>query len=116
VGVNKYTKYVVILPEDDANRQIINGFLNVIGVNFRAIDVRSVAGGWKKALSVRIEPLLKELETNINMSLLVVIDFDCQFKNRQRIFRQKVGDHLIDRAFLLGAISEPEKLKKEFNL
>lgn len=116
MGVNKYSEYVVILPEDDANRQIINGFLNVIGVNLNAIDVRAVAGGWKKALSLRIKPLIKELENNKNMSLLVVIDFDLQFEKRLKIFKEKLGNNLIDRAFLLGAISEPEKLKKEFNL
>lgn len=39
-----------MLPEDDANRQIANGFLLNPNLNIRAIRILTPSGGWLKAI------------------------------------------------------------------
>jgi hypothetical protein len=49
MSVNRYKQHVLILPEDDANRQIANGFL--LDVNARQVQVQNVGGGWSAVLA-----------------------------------------------------------------
>ncbi|MEL6815565.1 MAG: hypothetical protein AAFP03_12215, partial [Cyanobacteria bacterium J06598_3] len=51
MSVNKYQECLLVLPEDDANRQLANGFSNNIGINENVIQVLPEAGGWKKVLN-----------------------------------------------------------------
>jgi hypothetical protein len=44
-GINRYLDHALILPEDDANRQIANGFL--LEANSRKIQILPEVGGWK---------------------------------------------------------------------
>lgn len=48
--LNKYRPHLLVLPEDDANRQIANGFILHPNVNSRAIQVLPPSGGWRKVL------------------------------------------------------------------
>lgn len=50
MSINKYDQHIFVLPEDDANRQIANGFIQDLNLNQRAIQVRPIANGWKKAV------------------------------------------------------------------
>jgi len=45
MSVNKYQQHVLVLPEDDANRQLEIGFLLDPLLIDRRIDVLEVAGG-----------------------------------------------------------------------
>jgi len=47
--VNKFVEHILVLPEDDANRQIVNGFILNLSVNATAIQVLPIANGWKKS-------------------------------------------------------------------
>jgi hypothetical protein len=49
MSVNKYEDHVLVLPEDDANRQIANGFILNSNVKERAIQVLPIADGWDKS-------------------------------------------------------------------
>ena len=49
MSANKNKLHVLVLPEDDANRQMLNGFL--LEFPTRQIQGLPVAGGWKKVLS-----------------------------------------------------------------
>ncbi len=49
---NNYQPYIFVLPEDDANRQIINGFLNRPNLKQHMIQVLKPLGGWQKVLRV----------------------------------------------------------------
>ena len=51
---NRYLAHLQILPEDDANREIVNGFLKENRLIQRRIQVLPVAGGWGKTIT-RIE-------------------------------------------------------------
>jgi hypothetical protein len=43
VSVNVFKPHVLVLPEDDANRQIVNGFLLDPSLNLRAIQALPIA-------------------------------------------------------------------------
>lgn len=47
---NKHKPHILVLPEDDANRQIAIGFTQDPYLNGWAIQVLKPAGGWKKVL------------------------------------------------------------------
>jgi hypothetical protein len=47
---NKYLRQIHVLAEDDANRQIANGFLLGPNLNNRAVKVLPLPGGWKKTV------------------------------------------------------------------
>ena len=49
MSVNKYLPHLLILPEDDANRELANGFVLNHAVNSRAVQILPPAGGWKKS-------------------------------------------------------------------
>lgn len=115
MALNKHVPSLVILPEDDANRQILNGFIRHLRVNDKTVSVLPPAGGWTKVLSgERIEGLLNRLKQFDKMRLLLVIDFDRQFESRYEIFKDRVGEALFQRTYLLGTLSDPESLKKSF--
>jgi Zn/Cd-binding protein ZinT len=50
MSINKYHKHILVLPEDDANRQIANGFILDSNLNDRAIQILPPAGGWTKVI------------------------------------------------------------------
>ena len=51
MSVNVYKPHVLVLPEDDANREIANGFLLAPSLKLRNIQVLPCAGGWGKVLA-----------------------------------------------------------------
>ena len=46
--MNKYAPHVYIIPEDDRDRQIAEGFVNHHEVDDRRIQVMPPAGGWRQ--------------------------------------------------------------------
>lgn len=112
MSVNKFKPHLLVLPEDDANRQIINGVLLVPQLNANAIYVRRSAGGWHKVLKSFVDNEIAEMERYPERFLLLLIDFDQQ-SDRLTIARAKIPQHLRERVFVLGVFSEPEELKKE---
>ncbi|RUS94258.1 hypothetical protein [Trichormus variabilis] len=50
MSINKYEQHILVLPEDDANRQIAIGFINDLNVNNRAAQVLPIADGWTKVI------------------------------------------------------------------
>jgi hypothetical protein len=55
MSLNNYLPHLLVIPEDDANRDIVTGFINHVSVNSRKIKVENVAGGWKKASDKFVE-------------------------------------------------------------
>lgn len=113
--VNKYRHHVVLIPEDDANRQLANGFLLHSSLNGRVIDVRPVAGGWKKALDIFLSSYLDEMKELPYRHLILLVDFDNNFEDRKKLFEENVPNDIRDRFYLIGCLSEPERLRKNCN-
>jgi hypothetical protein len=112
VSVNRYQPHVLVLPEDDANRQLANGFqLHVDPVRLRRMQVLPVAGGWNEVLELFLADHVREMVLNTARFMVLLIDFDGN-DDRLDDARNRIPEHLRGRVFILGAWSEPEDLKK----
>ncbi|KAB2927317.1 MAG: hypothetical protein F9K25_14440 [Candidatus Contendobacter sp.] len=105
---NRYVAHLQILPEDDANREIINGFLINQQLLQRNIQVLPPAGGWGKVLAKLKDCQLEKFKER---RLLLLIDFDDDITGRDRIVRDSIPKQIKNRVYCLGVRSEPEKLR-----
>lgn len=112
MSVNVYIPHVLVLPEDDANRQIANGFLLDPSIQLRNIKVLLPAGGRDKVFE-SCEDHIANLRKFSDRHLVLLIDCDGHVEKRQQKFRDCVPEDVRDRVFLLGTQSEPEPLKKQ---
>ncbi|MGK7872392.1 MAG: hypothetical protein AB4426_03480 [Xenococcaceae cyanobacterium] len=110
---NKYKPHLLVLPEDDANRQIANGFVLHPNLNERAIQVLPSADGWRKVLDKFKNVHAPEMQKYPHRMIVMLIDFDDQQKERLSYIKNQITQNLIDRVFVLGVLSEPESLKKD---
>jgi hypothetical protein len=86
---NKHKPHVIVLPEDDANRQIANGFLLDPSIKPRNIQVLNPAGGWGKVLDSFLEDHVAGLRKWPERHLVLLIDFDEHVEARtQQFFSQ----------------------------
>jgi hypothetical protein len=111
VSVNKHLPHVLVLPEDDANRQLANGFLKQIHpTRQRRIQVLPIAGGWTAVLERFLADHVVGMESNAQRFVVLLIDLDCKQERLQDV-KGKIPEHLTERVFVLGTLSEPEDLK-----
>ncbi|MFB2980295.1 hypothetical protein ACE1CM_29545 [Microseira sp. BLCC-F43] len=103
-----------MLPEDDANRQIVNGFRLNPNLNDRAIQVLPPARGWKKVVEKFTKEHAPEMRQYSEIMIVFLIDFD-ESENRLSYVQSQIPDDLKERVFVLGVLSEPERLKKDIN-
>ena len=109
-ATNKYKPHILVLPEDDANRQIANGFLLNPDLNERAIQVLPIIGGWGKVVDEFENVHTPEMQKYPERRLVLIIDFD-DHAERLGLVKDKIPKELSDRVFILGVLSEPEDLK-----
>ena len=62
MSVNKYKSHIFVLPEDDANSQIANGFVLDPNLNARAIQILLPAGGWTKVVDEFRDVHVREMQ------------------------------------------------------
>jgi hypothetical protein len=118
--VNKFVEHILVLPEDDANRQIINGFTLNSNVNETAIQVLPIANGWKKVVDKFKNDHVSEMGKYPKRMIVLVIDFDdykepdgLSYENRLIYIKSQVPEDLQERVFILGSRTAPEKLKSD---
>ena len=112
MSVNQYKPHVLVLPEDDANRQLANGFhLQVPCNQQRQMQVLPVAGGWIRVLEQFQSNHVDEVAGNINRFMVLLIDLD-GFTERLAEAKAMIPADLTDRVFILGALTTPEALKQ----
>ncbi len=116
MSINREKPHILVLPEDDANRQIANGFLFAPNLNARSIQILPVAGGWRKVVKKFKSVHVSKMKTHSKRRCVFLIDFDQKkqlgFKERLGQIKKEIPKELIDRVFVLGVLSEPEALKK----
>ncbi len=110
--MNKYVPHVLVLCEDDANRQIVNGFLLDPLLNPRNIHVLGLAGGWRRVLDDFTNLHRDAMSANQNQYMVLLIDFD-EVENRLAKVKEVIPPNLAERVFVLGASKEPEELRTE---
>jgi hypothetical protein len=113
MSANRSRPHILVLPEDDANRQLANGFLlQVDWTRQRQMQVLPVADGWGKVIELFQASHVHSLERNAMQAILLLIDFD-EDERRLEHVKAAIPQHLADRVFILGVWTEPEKLKAD---
>lgn len=98
------------MPEDDTNRQIANGFFQNPELNIRAIQILPIIGRWQKTVDTFKNVHVHEMRKYPERRIVLVIDFDNDLGRLESI-KCQIPEELFDRVFVLGVLSEPEKLK-----
>jgi len=109
MSVNRHKPHVLVLPEDDANRQWANGFLLHPSLSAQ-IQVLEEAGGWLKVLDCFEKDHIRDMARYSSRTMVLLIDFDHQNDRLDRA-RAAIPDSLKDRVFVLGVWTNPERLK-----
>ena len=110
MGLNKFRPHIRVLSEDDANSNIWNGFTKELRQG-APIQVLPVAGGWLKVLADFRDDQAPLMDTFPERLMLLLIDFD-EDDDRLEKAREYVPVHLQERVFILGAWTEPERLRE----
>ena len=123
MSVNRQLPHLLILPEDDANRQIAKAFelkLKTYGYA-NQVQVLPEVGGWGKVVEKFMEVYISKMRRSQHSIMVLLIDFDDKnldclgYKNRLDFIQDKVPDDLKERVFVLGSRIAPEQLKKDMN-
>lgn len=112
MSVNKYLPHLLVIPEDEANRQIMTGFLGHLDVDSRQVQVEAVAGGWTDTIDKFKEEHASRMVGIPQRHFLLIIDFDGQGQKRFERARMGIPDSARDRVFVLGVSTEPEELRR----
>jgi hypothetical protein len=112
MSVNRYLPHVYVLPEDDANRQVLNGFLLEPSLFDYRIHVLEEAGGWVETLDRFCSIYANEMDRFPTRFMVLVIDFDGR-PDRLELAKSRIPQHLLERVFIIGALREPEDLKPQ---
>lgn len=107
---NKYRPHLLVLPEDDANRQIADGFALHPAIAARRMQVLTPADGWSKVLESFERNHLSDLRRFPERRIVLLIDFD-EAADRLGNAKQRVPGELQDRVFILGARKEPQDIR-----
>ncbi len=110
MSLNKYQPHLLVLPEDDANRQIARGFILNPNLNTRLIQILPPVGGWGRVVETFLTVSAPSMRQFPKRMVVLLMDFDDRERRRSDVERQIPAD-LKERVFILGVQSEPEKLK-----
>ncbi len=111
MSVNRQVPHILVIPEDDANRQLANGFQLDQFLATRRMQILEEAGGWQEVLNRFKADHVREMDRNANRFMVLLLDFDRR-EDRLNTVRAAIPDHLKERVFVLGAWSEPEELRR----
>jgi len=109
--MNKMVPHVLVLPEDDANSQLANGFQLDHSLDTRRMQILEEAGGWLEVLDRFKTVHVAEMERNTNRFMVLLLDFDHR-ENRLPEVKAEIPAHLNERVFVLGSWGEPEELRQ----
>lgn len=112
MSVNCYKPHILVLPEDDANRQLANGFLLEMPDQWRRqVQILPVARGWAKVIDEFRSQHVDGMFKYPSRTMVLAIDFDGQ-SGRLCEVRSRIPQELADRVFVLGVWTRPEDLKR----
>lgn len=98
-----------MLPEDDANRQVANGFVLVFPT--RQIQILPEAGGWAQVRDRFTTEHIAGMERYPHRLMVLLVDFDGN-ANRLQDIQTGIPGNLRQRVFVLGTLTEPEDLTR----
>lgn len=110
--MNKYKPHVYVIPEDDRDRQIAQGFVLHDQVKDANIQVLPVAGGWGKVLDTFCSEYIQVLHNFKEAHVVMLIDFDDRIADRRARIEKEIPEDCKGRVFVLGSKDDPETLKR----
>jgi len=110
--MNRYLPHVYVLPEDDCDRQLADGFILHDQVKTPRIQVMPPAGGWREVLKEFQTAYVRRLREDPEGHVVLLIDFDGDYSNRREEFERTIPDDLKQRVSVIGASHTPEELRK----
>src|SRR5688500_1043600 len=110
--MNGYPSHVYVIPEDDRDRQLANGFVWHDQIDARRIDIMPPAGGWGEVLKIFEKEYISRLRKYPGDHVVLLVDFDGDYENRRARFAQVIPSDLADRVFVIGARNTPEDLRR----
>lgn len=113
--INRERPHLLILPEDQANREIVNGFFIHSSVDLNRVQVMSNIGGWRNVCNKFEHVYVPKLNANTHCHVAMLVDFD-EKPDRRAYINGFIPATLQDRVFVIGVWSQPEKLKEDTNL
>jgi hypothetical protein len=90
MSVNKHKPHILVLPEDDANRQIAVGFIR--NLDPRSIQVMPIADGWKKTIEQFTNDYASRMRQFSARRIVLLIDFDRDQERLNYVKRQIPAD------------------------
>jgi hypothetical protein len=111
MSVNRFHPHILVLPEDDANGELANGFHMEVSLT-RQMQVLPVAGGWGKVLDQFQSDHVAGMDLYPNRFMVLLIDCDGQ-EERLDNARERIPEHLKNWVFILGVLSKPEALRQD---
>ncbi|MHB1558778.1 MAG: hypothetical protein ACYC61_15095 [Isosphaeraceae bacterium] len=114
--MNKFIPHIFVIPEDEADREIADGFVNNQRVDDRRIQVMPVARGWPNVLTTFQDEYIPRLRKYPLGHVVMLVDFDDRGNDRMARFRQVIPDDLGGRVFVVGSSMNPEALKDALKL
>ena len=116
MSANKHQPHVLVLPEDRANSEMINGFhLQVDSNKLRRLDILREAGGWVEVLNKFLSEHVAEMDRWPFRLMVLVLDLDGHI-DRLTTARNRIPEHLRDRVFIIGVLTHPEELKQRLGV
>lgn len=116
MSCNAYMPHVLVIPEDDANRQLANGFVGAPGIAPRRIQVLPPAGGWRGVVETLLSDHVSGMRRFEQRLVVLLLDFDEQVDARRGFVEENVPGDLASRVFTVGVLSEPERLRQDLDL
>ncbi len=107
---NLYRLHVVILPEDSANIDLVNGFMLALNNRTRQMQVLHAAGGWRNVVARFLQNEVPRMRQYVERRVILLIDLDNEGFDRKYFVENQIPTDLRARVFLLGVASEPEAL------
>ncbi|MCW8141446.1 MAG: hypothetical protein KIT58_21290, partial [Planctomycetota bacterium] len=83
MSCNAYMPHVLVIPEDDANRQLANGFVGAPGIAPRRIQVLPPAGGWRGVVETLLSDHVSGMRRFEQRLVVLLLDFDEQVDARR---------------------------------
>ncbi len=114
--MNKFVQHILVIPGDEADREIAGGFVNHERVDDRRIQVVPVARGWPNVLTTFEDEYIPRLRKYPLGHVVMLVDFDDQGVVRMARFQQVIPDDLTGRVFVVGSSRNPEALKDALRL
>jgi len=116
MSANKDQPHVLVLPEDDANRQLALGFYVQIESNRqRRMQILRPARGWPRVMNEFVSVHSREMKNCPLRFMVLLLDFDSDIERLERL-RAEVPADLRERVFIIGALRDPEDLKETIQL